>query len=387
VERRTRRWAPYAIAAASLAIGYVNVARCVPHAGLGYRPWSFAHHCYTDVLSMGSDRYYGGSHPVPYLQDRVEYPVLLGLALWLPSLAGGPGAHLALTALFLAVCLGVTLAALQRLPGVRPLWLAATPALPFYAFLNWDLLPIALLSLALLALARDRPGAGGALAGFGVAAKLFPAVLAPAALPALAAGRNRRAALAFAVAGTAAIVAVNLPVAAAAPEGWSWFFRYNAGRGAENSAWDALHVASGPLLEALSAGPLLAASALAAVCAWRAARAGGDAARALRLGTAMTLVVWIATNKVWSPQYALYGFLAGALAAAPGWLWGTLSVISVVDFHVAFETRARGWEPGFRDAFFYPDALLRTVLWLILAGWIARELLSAPTTGAVRRSQ
>ena len=60
-------------------------------------------------------------------------------------------------------------------------------------------------------------------------------------------------------------------------------------------------------------------------------------------------MTWIALNKIWSPQYALYGFLAGALAAAPGWLFALLSAVSVADFHLEFEVRARHWDPWFLE--------------------------------------
>jgi hypothetical protein len=356
-----------------LAIGYANVARGAAHAGAGYRLWSFQHHCYSDVIALHGDRYLGGGRPLPYLQDRIEYPVLLGLALWLPSfLPGGPLVHFTATYAFLAACLLAALLALARTPGAAPAWLGATPALVYYAGLNWDLLPIALLALALLADASARRGAAGVLAGLGVAAKVFPATFVPPAAAALA-GRDRRGLARFGAALLVTLLAVNLPVALAAPEGWSWFFRYNSGRGAENSVWEALRIARGPLLEALSFGPLALAALLGAFAAARAAR-GGEGGRAVRLATALGLVVWIATNKVFSPQYALYGFLAGALAAAPPSLFLALSAISAADFHLAFEVRARSWEPAFRDRLVEPGHVLRTVLWLLLAGWIAREL-------------
>ena len=95
---------------------------------------------------------------------------------------------------------------------------------------------------------------------------------------------------------------------------------------------------------------------------------------------ALALVVWIATNKIWSPQYALYGFFAGALAAAPLSLFLVLSAISALDFHLAFEVRARAWEPAFRDALWHPANVVRTVLWLVLAAFIARELWRAART-------
>jgi hypothetical protein len=86
------------------------------------------------------------------------------------------------------------------------------------------------------------------------------------------------------------------------------------------------------------------------------------------------LVTWIALNKVWSPQYALYGFLAGALAAGPGWLFAALSAASVADFHLEFELRARRWDPWFLEAVVKPSEVARTVLWLALAWWIGRAL-------------
>ena len=372
---RTRSLVVVALALLWLALGLANVWRGVGVPGPRYKFWAFTHHCYSDVLALYGDRYEGGARPVPYLEDRVEYPPLLGLALWLPAfLPGGSGAHLAATALLLALCLAVTLLALGRLPGAGPWWLAATPALAYYAFLNWDLLPIALAALALLWLERARPAAAGAAAALGVATKLFPVALVPAALGALA-SRPGRAALAFGAAFGATVVAINLPVALAAFDGWAWFFRFNAGRGAENSAWHALGLARGPLLDLLSMGPVAAAGLLTLWLAWRAGRRDpARAALAARLGAALVLVTWIAVNKVWSPQYALYGFLAGALAAGPGWLWGVLTAVSVADFHLEFELRARRWEPWFLETLVKPSEIVRTLAWLLLAAWIGRSL-------------
>src|SRR6266581_1961099 len=85
------RLAPYALAALLLLAGYLNLARGAAYPGVPYRPWAFAHQSYSDLLAMAGDRYFAGGRPVPYLEDRIEYPVLLGLALWLPSFApGGP---------------------------------------------------------------------------------------------------------------------------------------------------------------------------------------------------------------------------------------------------------------------------------------------------------
>ncbi len=112
------RWLPWALAAVWVLLGYASLARGLAHPGVAYRPWAFSHHAYSDILAMSGDRYLGGGHPVPYLEDRIEYPVLLGLALWAPSwLPGGQWAHFTASYLFLALCLAVALALLERRPG------------------------------------------------------------------------------------------------------------------------------------------------------------------------------------------------------------------------------------------------------------------------------
>ncbi len=357
-----------------LGLGLANVARGLDAVGPDYWRWAFAHHSYSDLLTLYTPRYLSGAHPLPYLADRIEYPPLLGLVLWLPSYApGGPAGYLLVSALFLAACLALALRALALLPGARPWWLAATPALGYYAFLNWDLLPVALIAGSLLALERGRAGRAGALGALGVAAKLFPAALVPAALGALASGR-RAPALRWGALAAGLLLAINLPLALFAFDGWSWFFRFNAARGAENSLWHALGGPSGRALDLASLGPVVLAGLFAGWGAWSTGRRGGDAARAARLGTALTLVTWIALNKIWSPQYALYGFLAGALAAAPGWLFAALTAVSIADYHLEFEVRARDWAPGFVETFVSPSELVRTGLWLALAAWIAAAL-------------
>src|ERR671935_2305138 len=88
----------YALAALWLLAGWAWLVRGPAHPGVPYRPWAFDHHAYSDLLAMGGHRYFHGGRPVPYLEDRIEYPVLLGLALWLPSLAqGGPAVYFTLS--------------------------------------------------------------------------------------------------------------------------------------------------------------------------------------------------------------------------------------------------------------------------------------------------
>ncbi len=372
---RLRSAAPYLVATAWLVLGWAFLVRGVDHPGVAYRPWAFRHHAYSDLLAMTGDRYLHGGRPLPYVEDRIEYPVLLGVALWAPSfLPGGQVVHFTVSVFALWLCLMASVAVLRRLPGASPWWLAATPALAYFGALNWDLLPIALLLGAVLAAERDRPGRAGALAALGVSAKLWPVALLPGAISAMASGRRWAGLVRAGAAFLLVTLAVNLPVALTAPGNWSWFWRFNGGRSAENSVWEVLGVTSPPLLNALASAVLLAAVLTAALLAWRAAPASRW--RAVRLGTALVLVAWVASNKVWSPQYALYAFAAGALVAGPRWLFLALAAVSIVDYHLAFEVRAERGVLWFFDGWYYAEELLRTAIYAAFAGWILLELLA-----------
>jgi hypothetical protein len=379
-----RKAAPYLVATAWMVLGWAFLVRGVEHPGVAYRPWAFRSHAYSDLLAMTGDRYLHGGRPLPYVEDRIEYPVLLGAALWAPSfLPGGQVVHFTVSVAGLWLCLLAAIALLRRLPGASPWWLAGTPAIAYFGALNWDLLPIALLVAAVLAAERDRPAASGALAALGVSAKLWPVALLPAAIGELA-GRRRFGALARAGGAFLAVtLALNLPVALSAPGNWGWFWRFNGARSAENSAWEVLRLKDPAVLNFL-AGSFLAVAALAAAAmAYRAAPS--TRARAVRLGTALVLVVWVATNKVWSPQYALYAFAAGALVAGPRWLFLALAAVSVVDYHLAFEVRAGRGIFWFFDGWYFAEEVLRTAVYVAFVAWIVVELAAAGRGGEARR--
>jgi len=370
---RLRRAAPYLVALAWLSLGYASLARGLAHPGVQYRPWAFRSHSYSDILALSGDRYLGGGRPFPYLEDRIEYPVLLGFTLWAPSLLpGGQPVHFAASVLFLGLCLVACIAILRRLPGASPWWLAGTPALAYYGALNWDLFPIALFLAALWQHERGRFGRAGALAALGVSAKLWPLALLPPVAADLGGARRWRELFRWALAFAAVTLLVNLPFALLAPANWGYFFAYNGSRSAENSIWEVFRLRDRAVLNAVTACILLAAVA----AAWRgASRAGtGTRARAVRLGTALVLVTWIATNKVYSPQYALYAFAAAALVAPPPELFAALAAISVVDYHLAFEVRAGRGVFRFFDGWYFAEEAVRTAVYAALAIWAVVEL-------------
>ncbi|WP_324275107.1 glycosyltransferase 87 family protein [Blastococcus brunescens] len=168
----------------------------------------------------------------------------------------------------------------------------------------------------MLAWARSRPVLAGLLLGLGVAAKFYPLLLLGVLFVlCLRAGRLGT----WATTATAAAVAwaaVNVPVAALAPDNWSWFFVFSRERPANpESLWNiALHVTDSRILDGplaagetpavLNAVVTLCLLALAAGVAWL-ALAAPVRPRVAQL--AFLLVAgFLLLNKVWSPQFSLW---------------------------------------------------------------------------------
>ena len=301
----------WVVALILLAVGFLNVARGLDHPGTHYRNWTLHHGAYSDILALSGDRYLHGQHPLPYVHDRIEYPVVMGLLLWLPSyVPGGQPAYLAVETVILAGCLLVALRVLKRTPGANPWLLAATPALATYGLLNWDLAGIALLLLAF-------ESTNGGLLGLGITTKLFPAAAIPAFLR-----RGRR----WVLPAIAVLILGNLPFAIANYGNWRWFFTFNSTRPVDYSVWNALSITSVRFVNVAS----LAIVGIAAVYALR--RAGTPARD--RLGLAVVVTTWLAFNKVSSPQYALWVFAVAALVGAPWRIWAALVAGAMLDFWV-----------------------------------------------------
>src|SRR5215468_1121177 len=114
-----RRFAlPAVVCCAILTVSYLRTAEGTRHPSpWGYRLWSFGALAYSDIIALHEDR--GAQrHPIPYVEDRIEYPVLLGLGMWLPSvLAPGRAGYFALTFVLLAACALGTLWLIAALPG------------------------------------------------------------------------------------------------------------------------------------------------------------------------------------------------------------------------------------------------------------------------------
>ena len=388
------------LAAGGLALGLAHKFPCHDGVPVEGEPW--AHGCYSDILPLYGAR--GLADGLwPYLEADLEYPVLTGAfmaVVGLPVQAldardalGGVDAGLVFfwaTAAVLVVLALVTVWAVAAMRPGRP-WdaamLAVAPGLALAAAINWDLLAVALTTLALLAWQRRAPAWAGILFGLAAAAKFYPLlILGPLVLLCLRAGTpaGRRAAVTVVAWAAGAWAAVNVPVAIAAPEGWARFYRFSSERGVDwGSVWfvgDNLPLGSTPVAAGFdrlvtdTALLNIVAQGLFLVCCLAIAALIWFAPTPPRLAAVAFLVVaaFLLTNKVWSPQFVLW-LLPLAVLARPRWqfflVWQAVEVAYLLSvFRIFLDEEGSG--PGLVQA-----AVGRWVAVAVLAGMVVAEAL------------
>ena len=328
---------------AGSALGFLNKAAC--RSG----DWNFylkqmQAHCYTDIYPL----YFGeklSAGKVPYTGHPVEYPVLIGAAMqavaWLVRPISDPFVRgrefFDLTVVLLALFSLAGTLATAYLAGRSRRWtalgVALAPGLILASYVNWDLIAMGLTALGMASWAARRHVLAGVLIGLAVATKFYPLLFfGPLLLLCLRAGRLRAFAVTAASA-AAAWLAVNLPVALAAPAGWSRFYSLSATRPADwGSIWYYFETEHWPVLGSLSEHGLNTLSALVF--------AGGCVLIAVLIFAAprrprvpqvffLVLAVFLLANKVWSPQYVVWLVPLVVLARPRVWAYAVWQVAEV----------------------------------------------------------
>jgi uncharacterized membrane protein len=404
--------------------------------------YQYTRGCYSDVFALYfAERLNDGA--TPYLDHPVEYPVVIGGLMQLGASAvevfpedQRPRRFYDLTwAILTGFAVVVTLTT-ARLAGRRP-WdaamFAAAPLLVLVGTINWDLAAMGLAGLALVQWSRRRPLAAGLLLGAATATKLYPVLFL---LPLLAlcwrAGRVRLWAV-TAVACVAAAFALSLPVYLTSPSfaevggrqtqvatspldrlgeqglaalsphvstttpagmpvvgvnGAYRFVELNRLRKADwGSLWYALERARGePLDRAVPGQPPAVLNALVAVLFVGALV--GIVVLALRAPCRprlmsllfLTVLVFLLTSKVWSPQFSLW-LLPLALLAYPRWrpllLWQAteaLAFFATWYFFLGLDGSGKGIAVGwYVSALLVRDAALAWLAVLVVRGVLRPE--------------
>ena len=298
-------------------------------------------------------------------------------------------------------------------PGGSPaiaLWVYGPPLLGATSWARYDLLPAAAALIALVAAGVGRPARAGVLAGVGGTFKLWPALLAPIQ-------RTRRAAVvAVAAVGLVAITTVAGTELVTGRTGFGQVFSYQSRRGLQVEslaalplmwlhylqvpgystdyrfgAWEIAGPSAG-LLAHVSVGVYVVGLVLLGLAHWRFMRedAGG---RLVALTAMAVMVLTIATDKVFSPQYLLWllAVLAGACLLDPEswrpfvpWTLGVTGLTGLVFPWLYVDLLHDTW-PGlvvltFRD-------LLFVALTIAVGRRVLLELRSLRQPGSARQSR
>jgi uncharacterized membrane protein len=380
--------------AGTLMLGAATKLPCASGDWRGDRQYRLL--CYSDIVPLlSTERLQGGR--LPYLDacgptqngtNCDEYPVLtmyfMRVAAWMWNRT--TTGFLLSNELLLALCAVAIAVCLWTLVGVRALYFVLAPTFVIYAFMNWDLLAVALATGAIVALLHRRDRWAGVLLGLGAAAKLYPALfIIPFVIHRLRQREPDQAiGLFWSAAATWAVV--NLPFAILAPGAWWTFFRFNAARIPD---WDSIaYIACRHLpsmcfsTRVVNAGSLVAFVGLSAVVwVWKRRRDPGFERWTLVFPI---VVLFRLTNKVYSPQYGLWLLPLFALVLPD---LRTFVLFSAADVAV-FATRFRffgsidgypwGWPQGWFEIAVGIRALV--LVWCVVA-WVRRSPDPIPVVG------
>lgn len=263
----------------------------------------------------------------------------------------------------------------------RRIWIGAlmalSPLVLVHAFTAYDVIPVALVALALLCWSRERVVPAGLFAGLAVASALYPLLLIPALAVICLRDRRLHDFWAWLVCAVIAWLAVNLPVLISYPQGWTAFYRGWWQRGAEpDSLYHLVIEATGwsPSTGLLNGLVLALLAAVIALVVYVGARAQVTPAPA----QLMFLLVagYLLVGKSWSPQSSLWLVPLAVLAIPHARLllaWMVVDALVWVPRMGLFLEPSRKWLP---EEWFYVAVAVRGIFVLVLCGVLIRELLT-----------
>ena len=203
-------------------------------------PDNYIHACYTDIAPLYTERgldkdiWAFGSG-----DQSVEYPVLIGVAMYLTALPLNDVRDYYFLNIFLLALLFIgSVFVAQKINGYG-FYYALAPAVVASLFINWDLWAIPTMLLAVYWYDREKYDYSAIALGISVATKFFPVLLL---IPILVIGlRKSQLPIRYCAVFTGTWLAINLPVAITTPAGWWHFYQFNLERGPDwGSIWTAL---------------------------------------------------------------------------------------------------------------------------------------------------
>ncbi len=254
----------------------------------------------------------------------------------------------------------------RRCGGRAWRWALGTPLLLF-AFQNWDVFAIAATLAALLAFEHHRDRLTGGLLAAGAAVKLFPIVLVPPLVALRWSRGDQRGARRLAVAGTATLVALNLPFIVANSRGWWWPFAFQSQRNATwGSAWFWLYRLFGLPVHGAAGAQLANAVSLVALVlgiAWLTYRVARTGLAPIAIA-AVAVTIFILSNKVYSPTYDVWLVAFFVLLPLSRRLWISFCAVDLAVFLTVYGSFHGVDSAGFAHTVLPVLVLARTLILL-----------------------
>lgn len=322
-----------AVMAVNLALGALSKVSCLS-------PTSNAtalRACYNDIQFIFVNRGLA-LHIFPYVHGtysvaqgavalghgEVEYPTLMGLVAWLTALpTTSQYSYFAINIVLLALFGALSAWLLAKIAGWRALVFAATPGLALYAYLNWDLIPVACAVGGVYLWARRRPIWAAAALSVGADFKFWPALLLLPLVAELLADRRRRCAVGVVGVAASCAAVANLPFLVANPRGWFAPFAFQAARqvdiGTNNLWYWAGRSLGTSTVDVLSLLLSAAGAALVLYWAWLTTKRTG--VFPFVQASAMMVFWYLLCSKDFNTQYALWALPFFAMLRLRYHLW------------------------------------------------------------------
>ena len=345
-------------------------------------PDNYIHACYTDIAPLYNER--GLDRDIWAFgsgDQSVEYPVLMGVAMYLTALPMRDMHDYYFLNIFLLALLFIfTVYVAQQISGYG-FYYALAPAVIGSLFINWDLWAIPTMLLAIYWFDRKQYDYSAIALGVSVATKFFPVLLLIPIL--IIAARTNRAPIRYLSIFTATWLAINLPVAITTPTGWWHFYKFNMERGPDwGSIWNALQIFG------FNSGSTnyLALLGTLAILAWVAVFLFGlKETPTLAEISFIVFASALILGKVYSPQYVLWltALAVIAIKSKPTlvmfWVWQMAELIYHVAIwqHLATISEAQF---GLSQSFYGAISLLRLAASIAMIYSLARQLRQARST-------
>lgn len=255
----------------------------------------------------------------PYLNSQIEYPVLIGLFVRAMGLLGKtlPGYYVASSLFIILLSIGATylLYLTVRASERKKLWQywILAPSMLVFSVYNWDMLAVFCVVAAIYAVWKKQDILAVLFLVFGTWAKLYPVLYI---LPLLMRQETRRAQINLVLAVATLTAALNLPFALANFDSWAFFFTFNSGR---ISTFDSIWTVIRWIFPSLQNAQIISALSLMIFAGWYFWMIWKFRKESVLKSWYLATLIFMMTNKVFSPQYLLWLLPFFIVLPAPGY--------------------------------------------------------------------